>query len=399
MKQLLLAIFSIIIFVSNASSETYRTPKIESIRSRIAGGTFDEYLALRALSGKKWELTALRIEIMGSAGAALRAYDIVNNMIDFKDTLNADHLNQNYANLPTHYETLQSLLSDSNIYLNLKTQGALAEYAYHSRIGSFFVSPYWEGNADVRIYSIDTDNIKLVADGENSYIDIGDERDIVTGLARADTGLYLGYARVFTLKNKSQISVAIKARVFHRLLVPLHKIHFNRQIRGNESDFSYPEDFSYVQGNGFAVDWSGAFALRDKFLDTIAHISMQNGPGKVWYEENGMFERPKVALGASIKPFHFIGHDKLEIATELECLEGPAIQLGIRYKLGQDNLHFMPGVGLIINEENVFSEKTNSVTIGFSSRLWKIISLDALYEYNISTGFYSLGVGMGFVLL
>ncbi|MFH1193702.1 MAG: hypothetical protein V1661_01765 [bacterium] len=393
-RKLFLACFTAIVMCLAApvGAESYRSREVRSLKSRASGGALDNNaISEETLSKEKWNLTIFGLEGAGTLSQALKIKGLVDDVVDFKDTLNFDQANGDYSSLMNKYTSLADLSKRLNLNLGMQTRTELLNFSLNRKWGRFSVGAYGEGDVGARISSPDIDKARLVYNTQNSYIRLEEGKDVVKALARGDAGGAIGFGRVVDI-GSMDFAGGIQTRVFRRWLVPMHTIRFNQDLK-NKDSIQVPDKFEYLEGMGVDLDVSGTLALNDRFLDTRITLRAEN-IGKVWYPEMSLLEKPRISAGTSIAPLHALHHDKLTVGLELsEMEEGVTLRTGLKYLLGNEHINFTPRAGFIIGEKDLFEENNNLFTAGFSARLFGL-NFVGLYEYNATLGEYNAGGGL-----
>jgi len=309
--------------------------------------------------------------------------------------MNNDSENSDLSAAERRVEDLKALARRMHSNVGLELYGEALRFSYgNAWFGRLTVGGYWEGAAGARLNGPDPDKITVSQNVGDFGISIGQETDVLKGRGFGDTGGFLSYGRAFRLPGELDLAVGARLRVFQRWLVPEHKITFAAELQGDDS-ITAPEEFRYLTGLGAGLDLSAALALNDGWFDTKATIALRNTYAQVWYDGYDMLDRPSPGAEISARPLHRLGHDKLAVGVGIDQIseDGAVFGLGALYQLGGDRLNFTPRVGLVIDRPDLWRDKHDLVTAGFTARLF-VLCLSGLYEYDLN-GSYNAGVSLG----
>ncbi len=391
-----LCLVSVALWANPAVAETFDAPGVKSVASKASGGLFQETPAGAALSQPGWDLTILRFEAAGAVSEAKYAYDVGREAADFKDRLKDDSENSDPAAVQRRVDDLKDLARKLHANVGLELSGQALRFTYgNAWLGRLSLGGYWEGAAGVRLAGPDPDKIQAKQQGNSFVISIGQETDVLKARAYGDTGGYLDYGRSFQLPHKLDLAAGARLRVFRRWLVPEHKITFAAELQGDNT-ITAPDEFNYLAGLGAGLDLSAVLALNDRWVDARVTAALRNAYARVWYEDYSMQDRLSPGLEVALRPLHVIGHDKLVAGIGVDRIggDGAEVGLGALYQLGGDKLNITPRLGLVIGRPDLWQEKHDLFTAGFSARLY-VLSLTGLYEQDFN-GSYNAGVSLGF---
>lgn len=397
----------VLAFALPAFGEPVKVRKIDPIDNRAMGGadlaTDTRIPSNAALSDDPWSLTLFNVELKAPLSQGLRMKDVIGDAAGiggspeeiFQKALADKYLKNDSSTLKEREDQLKDMLSRSNFNLGVTSRvEALRLTVGNKKWGKFTMGAYGEADVGVLVTPPNPANVKIVEKMRDSYIDLGGSKRAVQALGRGDAGGLLGYGLAFNLPKKMEIAGGVQVRVFDRFMVPTQSVGLKREFRG-QNDVVKPDNFNYVNGIGFATDLSTTFAGRDPYLDTKVAFVVTD-IGNIWYDSGAdELTSPRYGLGVSISPFHYLKHDKMVLAVDVEDMQdGGTLQMGLAYMLGNKKVNLTPRVGIIVHETDLFGRDSNIFTAGFSTKL-AIFNLAGLYERNLDSQEYNVGCGFG----
>lgn len=394
----------------------YESRKIESLGARVMGGVdlaVDINLPHNAaLAPDGWFLTIMGVEAFGGISSMMRIIDVAKCFADYKDSFQNDISSaDNHSNLGKD-ETQSPIMETRNLQfeefkrlvgmvygrnLDLDSQlrvDVLRLDIGNKRFGKLTVGAYAEGEAEVQAYGPNPDDIKQTKEG---YADIGVEQDVARGLGHGDIGGQLAYGRAFGLPFDMELAAGIRARVFHRIVIPELTIQLNRFIK-DKDDIVFPDGQFYDRGTGFGLDSYLVLAPHDPLFDTRVAVGVYNAYGQVWYDQAGsIVEMRRYSVGFAVSPLHRLDFDGLTLGVDAENLQKNSAekitwQTGASCKIGSGRFNIVPATGYVFNRQNLIGDKINDIfAAGLTAHLF-FLSLGGLYEFNMDTKDFNIGV-------
>jgi hypothetical protein len=385
-----------------AQAKLFDAPGVKNLNSQATGGLFQSTPAEGAMEKPSWNLTVLRFQASGGLSQFLDLYNTAGDAIDFGERLQSDFEGGDPAILiqilPSRIEELKQLVRRMHANVQLDTAGEILRFSYgNARLGRISLGGYWEGRAGLLLSAPEPEAISLIQNWTDIGISLGgsEHQDILKGRGYGDTGGFLSYGRAFRLPRGLDLSGGAKLRIYRRWLIPEHKLTFAGELKG-ENDINYPEDLTHVNGTGIGLDLSATLALNDRYLDSRVSVGLRNAYAQTWYDgSDSQLDRPLPGLEVSVRPFHRYGHEKLAVGVGLDEISGSGatVGLGTLYQLGNERWNFTPRLGLVFNRADLWEQRHNLFTAGFSSRIF-LLNLSGLYERDFN-GDYSAGLALG----
>jgi hypothetical protein len=336
--------------------------------------------ANKALDKEKSGFTALSLDARGTLSEGLGAFVWVNDVIDFKDSFSSA------LDVLYRYDQLVNLVSRSNWDLGATTRLDLLTFRIAGeKLGYLSIGAYTESSVGIMVRAPKVDDIKIV----KTWLDVGQDTDVLRGQGSADGGVEVGYGRLISLPHELELSVGIQNRVFYRFNVPEHAVMFNKELR-DEGDISVP-DFSYHNGWGFGADLFASLDLNDQYLDTRFSVEVRNALCFVWYDKSTQRDMVQFGIGTSISPLKLIDLESFRVLADLEVYENgiTSVHAGALWRLGNQRFHFTPSIGSALVGIDVWGNTYRSITAGFSAKV-AVLELAGVFEY-IGSGRYDAG--------
>lgn len=402
MKKIIVILSVLILHVQNAQAKSYKPKPIEALKSRSAGGAFDETPATKIFEKEDWSIKFFEAEAVLPASQIIKVAKILNDVRNYIGDLK-DVIKENPYMLFSQAEKFLELEEKIRFNSRLKSRGQVISTLYRSKNIRFSYGAYWEGDGQVVINPPNLRSITPVISYWTAYLDFHKKTDIVLIKTRWDAGTFLEYSKKFRIYKKVKLAIGNRIRFFHRWFIPGYRLHLDRRVMST-SNIHSPE-LNKKEGLGIGMDSFGALKLYDKIFDSLFSLRLE-GFGWVEFNDNTTFyEIPHISFGAVFRPFHLLNINGLLLGIDFEDIAGiPAFQTGIRYnwekKARIANYRFVLGVvpqaGVIIGEKDLFHIRSNSLTLGISSYM-AIIEFGILYERNFTFKNHNFGINFGFL--
>jgi len=373
----LLIIIIIIILSSNSYAQNFKM-KIHS-SSSIAMGYTDISIdgpVNKVLNKEMNGFIVFSIDIHGTLSEGFNVFSWINNIIDFKDSLNS------ITEITDKYENLINLLK---VNWNLGTTIKLDLMKFcitGKKLGYFSIGFYSEAGAGIIVNS--PKDIKII----DNWIDIENNMNILIGKGFIDGGVGIDYGRSISIKNFN-LGFGMGSRFFHRINIPKSVVVFNKELRSKD-DIIIP-DFNYNRGWGFGIDLFSGLDFNDKYFNTRLNVEIRNAASFILY--NGFYNRDMIqfGLGTSISPLKVFNIENFRVLVDIEFYEGKMFSFnsGMYWKLGDQRFYFTPSIGYNIANRDIWGNSYNSFTSGFSVKI-VIIELSGVFEY-INSDQYNIG--------
>lgn len=352
--------------------------------NRAMGGILSQDIdnpAISSFNPDFFHFTALSVDVRFSLSEGLKTYSWMRDFIDLKNNLNS------ITDVLTRKNQIVDILSRAPSGLSALPRVDLLSFIVgNERSGKFHFGIFGSGFTAVKIAAPNVNNITI----NGSSIDMGQETNLLTGMGLGDAGLHLGYGRKFKLPKNTAISFGVINRTFYRFNVPTKVFRLGRYIDGSDN-ISVP-DFSYDSGFGTAFDLSVAFHLNDRVFNTLLFGYVENIFSKIWIGNGDVRDRVMGTIGALIHPLHKIKNDHLGIGMDFKIYEDVVgLNTGVYYRLEKTRwLNFIPRVGFMVNDKDLFYQNRHAFTCGFGTMLG-VVMIAPSFEY-FTNGSYDVGI-------